>query len=137
MYSLLNVNFLRPLSVNVVVSYSGSMMLSRMQNLPTKPLILILLVEVPPCLSTQGQIPSIVKRTFCTAAKENEAVGLISERGLVFHKVLMRIVFLCMFYWVLEGERNRKWNVTSHPIAQSLMLCAPIVPHSLAGEGSF
>lgn len=90
--------FLRPLSVSTVVSYGGSMMICRIQNVPTKPLILILMVKMPLCLLIQamGQIPNILKNTFYTTAKENEALGVTSERGLTSHQVFMRIMWLLL-----------------------------------------
>lgn len=90
--------FLRPFSVSVLVTYSGSMTLCRIQNLSTKPLVLIIMVKTPPCLLIQvmGQIPNILKNTFYTTAKENEALGITSERGLTSHEVFMRVMWLLL-----------------------------------------
>jgi len=88
------------------------------------------------------QIPNIQKNTFCTTAKENEALRVASERGLTSHEEFMTIMWMLLTSssvcptccW---KERNREWNDTSHHIAQSLLLCAPAVPHTLAGEWLF
>lgn len=73
--------FLRPLSVSIVVSYSSSMMLCGIQNLPPKQVIT---VKMPPCLLIQamGHVPDNQKKPFYTTAKVNEALGITSERGL-------------------------------------------------------
>lgn len=68
----------------------------RIQNLPTKPLVLVLMVKYPFCLliHVKGRIPNILNKTFYATAKENEALGVTSERGLTSHEVFMRIMWL-------------------------------------------